>query len=103
METCIQNGALKMDRNLDNVVVSVRLRGADAARFWRIMDAAKNRNPYIDRTNVIRELLGLDPPAVLTVKEIQHFRGYKDEQPPIIHVPVMGETSPETRRSRKAG
>lgn len=75
MNTCIQTCASGMEKNLDNVVVSVRLRGADAARFWRVMDEAKARNPYIDKSDVIRELLGLDPPKCLTVKEVQHFRG----------------------------
>lgn len=63
-----------MDKNLDNVVVSIRLRGADAARYWRVMDEAKARNPYIDKSDVIRELLGLDPPRCLTDVEIAHFR-----------------------------
>lgn len=65
-----------MDKDLDNVVVCVRLRGPDAARFWRVMDAAKHRNPYIDRSNVMRELLGLDPPGALTADEIKHFQGH---------------------------
>lgn len=73
MNTCIQN-YVQMDKNLDNVVVSIRLRGADAARYWRVMDEAKARNPYIDKSDVIRELLGLDPPRCLTATEIAHFR-----------------------------
>jgi hypothetical protein len=63
-----------MAENRDNTVVSLRLKGADAARYWRIMDAAKHRNPYIDKSDVIRELVGLDPPKLLTAQEIEHFR-----------------------------
>lgn len=81
MKTCIQNGAQVMDRDLDNVVVSVRLRGADAVRFWRVMDDAKARNPYIDKSDVIRELLGLDPPICLTAAEVDHFRGQALSRP----------------------
>lgn len=36
----------KNDRDLDNVVLSLRLRGSDAVRFWGIMDAAKEKNAY---------------------------------------------------------
>lgn len=66
MNICLQNTNVKPERDLNNVVVSVRLKNADAVRFWRSMDAAKHRNPYIDRSDVIRELMGLDPPSCVT-------------------------------------
>jgi hypothetical protein len=108
MNTCIQNEyPMVRDRDLDNVVLSVRLKGAEAVRFWRIMDAAKARNPYIDKSHVIRELLGLDAPKVVTLKEIQQFRSGKKvkgvvgniepiEDAQVIHVRPV-ELSDETK------
>ncbi len=63
----------KGERDLDNVVLSLRLRGAEAARFWRVMDLAKSRNAYIDRSDVLRELLRLNPTEVLTEDDIKFF------------------------------
>lgn len=99
MNTCIQTCALGMDKNLDNVVVSIRLRGADAARYWRVMDQAKARNPYIDKSDVIRELLGLNPPGCLTLAEIEHFRGTKSSVQKVKGDLVLASD----RRNRKAG
>jgi hypothetical protein len=67
-------GAVKSPRDLDNVVLSLRLRGAEAVRFWAVLDKAQARNPYADRTDVLRELLGLNAPAVLTAADIEFFR-----------------------------
>jgi hypothetical protein len=107
-----------VDRDLDNVVLSVRLKGAEAVRFWRIMDTAKARNPYIDKSHVIRELLGIDAPDVITSTEIEHFRSGKKaaslkptpkkvkgniepiEDVDIIHV-QPGELSDETKKSQR--
>lgn len=58
----------------DNEVLSLRVRGAEAARFKRIMDIAKQRNPYVDKTGVIRELLGLNDLFVLTDDDVTFFR-----------------------------
>ena len=69
----------KGERDLDNVVLSLRLRGAEAARFWRVMDTAKSRNAYIDRSDVLKELLELAPLEVLTDEDVRFFRtGLKD-------------------------
>lgn len=43
MESCIQTNRRMKERDPDNVVLSVRLRGADAVRFWKVMDTAKAR------------------------------------------------------------
>lgn len=64
----------KDERDWDNVVLSLRLKNAEARRFWKLMDIGKKRNPYIDRTNIIRELLELDQPKILTETEIRFFR-----------------------------
>lgn len=73
MDTCIQtSGTVK--RDLDNTILTLRLNGAEAARFWRLMDEAKARNAYAGKSDVVRELLGLNPPTVLTENEIHFFR-----------------------------
>lgn len=79
MNVYTDNDTVKTERNLDNVVLSLRLRGAEAVRFWKIMDSAKHRNPYIDKTDVIRELIRIDPPHLLTEAELNFFTtGKKD-------------------------
>lgn len=61
-------------KNYDKTILSVRLKEPEAVRFWQIMDAAKSRNVYVDKSDVIRELLGLAPPVALTLDEIAFFR-----------------------------
>jgi hypothetical protein len=89
MNICIQTDVVKKERDLDNVVLSLRLRGAEAARFWRLMDKAKAKNAYIDRSDVLREMLGLDPLNILTDKELDIFRHGKELSPsaktPLLH------------------
>jgi|GEM_PF-4619215 len=97
MQTCLQT-SFHVEKNLDNVVLSLRLRGADAARFWRIMDTAKAKNPYIDKSDVIRELIGLDPPTILSLSEIEHFRG---EQYRLTKITPIGETKDERPAKKK--
>lgn len=61
-------------RNYDRTILSLRLKENEAVRFWELMDKAKSRNPYVDKSDVIRELLELSPPHALTVAEIKFFR-----------------------------
>jgi hypothetical protein len=61
-------------RNYDRTILSLRLKEAEAVRFWTLMDKAKTQNPYVDKSDIIRELLGLSPPHALTEKEILFFR-----------------------------
>lgn len=56
-------------------VVSIRFKPLEAARFWEVVDAVKARNPYVDRADVVRELMGLVAPNALTQAEIAYFRG----------------------------
>lgn len=98
MNICLQNTNVKPERDLNNVVVSVRLKNADAVRFWRIMDAAKHRNPYIDRSDVIRELMGLDPPSCVTPEELAAFRGER----PAAGIPMKQITVSTPDKLRKA-
>lgn len=62
------------ERDYDNTVITLRLASAEAVRFWAIMDAAKARNPYVGKSDVYRELLGLAPPQALSDSEIRFFR-----------------------------
>jgi hypothetical protein len=64
----------------DTVVISLRLKVAEAVRYQHVLDAAFKRNPYIDKSHAIRELIGLAAPALLTVEEIDFFRTGKRKQ-----------------------
>ena len=55
-------------------VVSIRFRPLEASRFWEVVDAVKARNPYVDRADIVRELMGLVPAHALTQAEISYFR-----------------------------
>lgn len=58
----------------DNPVLTLRMNEPETARFWRLMDAVKSRNPYAGKSDVVRELLGLTPPTLLNAAEITFFR-----------------------------
>ena len=75
MQTCIQTSAVAKDRDYDKTVISLRLGSAEAVRYWRVMDDVKARNPYVGKSDVIRELLGLQKPTALKQSEIDFFRG----------------------------
>lgn len=64
----------KKTPDYDNTVLSLRLESSEAVRFWKIMDAVKKRQPYANKSDVIRELLGLTKPLALTIEEIEYFR-----------------------------
>lgn len=75
MNKCIQNYAVpKKEQNIEKAVVTLRLAGADAVRWHRIMDIAKARDHYISASDVLRELLGLTKPQGLTVEDMKFFR-----------------------------
>lgn len=61
-------------RDYENTVLSLRLDPTQAVRFWNIMDRAKERNPYVSRSDVIRELFGLAPLIALTEEDVRSFR-----------------------------
>lgn len=64
-------------RNLENArstVISIRLKPVEAERFREIEEAVAVRHPYIDRADIIRELLGLVPCRAITVSELNYFR-----------------------------
>lgn len=92
----------KGERDLDNVVLSLRLRGAEAARFWRVMDEAKSRNAYIDRSDVLKELLRLAPLHVLTEADVQFFRTGEKEVMTTVKSDGKIRGNAEPKRIRKA-
>lgn len=54
--------------------MSIRLQESENLRFWKLMDAAKKKNPYLDKSHVIRELLGLAPLNILTAADLRYFQ-----------------------------
>jgi hypothetical protein len=79
-------------RNFDKTVLSLRLKSSEAIRFWNLMDKAKERNSYADKSDVIRELLGLQKPFVLTELDIEYFRQGKKAAEPSTTVPKDSES-----------
>lgn len=79
MYMCIQNGRVAKVQYSDNFVLSVRLKGGDAMRFWTIFDRALTRNYEADRSDVVRELLGLDPLFFITQADAEYFRTGKPQ------------------------
>jgi hypothetical protein len=73
MNTCIQNYN-PVKKATDNPLLTIRLNEPENVRFWRLMELAKGRNPYAGKSDVLRELLGLNQPGVLTSDEIHFFR-----------------------------
>lgn len=57
-----------------STVVSIRLKPVEAERFWELEDAVAARHPYVDRADIVRELLGLVPCRAITVAELNYFR-----------------------------
>lgn len=92
MQTCIHTKSVASnERDYDKTVISLRLKPAEAVRFWKIMDAAKSRNAFVGKSDVYRELIGLDKPRALTQAEIDHFRGKRvlsDKPPELTYEPL---------------
>lgn len=75
MLDCIQTKRVNTEaRDINKANISLRLSGPEAVRYWHVMDAAKERNPYIRLTDVIRELVGLNEPRVLSLDEVHFFQ-----------------------------
>lgn len=89
MNICIQNTVIMREdiRDWDNANLSIRLKEGEARRYWNVMDTAKKRNPYVNKTDVFRELIGLSKPHVLTIAEIIYFRSGKKEDGNITTIP----------------
>lgn len=57
-----------------STVISIRLKPFESARFAEIEKAVQDRNPFVDRADIIRELLCLAPCRAITVAELNYFR-----------------------------
>jgi hypothetical protein len=62
------------ERNYREVYISLWLREYEAVRYLELWDRVRRRSPYIKKSDMNRELLGLSPPNALTEKEILFFR-----------------------------
>ena len=94
---------IQMKRPSENPIITIRLNEAEHTRFTHLMDAAKSRNPYIGRSDVVRELLGLIPPFALTEDELHFFRtGEKTAPKKGMKFAGIAHTE-EPKASRKAG
>lgn len=102
MIVCIQNKKeVKGKTKPDNFILSIRLKGAEAMRFWSVMDNAKSRDAYCERTDVTRELFGLNPPQYLTKGDIEFFRtGKKVAKTGILAAEI---TLTSDKRKKKTG
>ena len=56
------------------VYLGLRLVGAEAIRFQRVLEIGKGRNEYASISHIIRELLGLSPLKALTEEDVIYFR-----------------------------
>ncbi len=73
---CIQTYAVKRPpfEEEDRASISLRIKDAEAIRYNRLWVTAKQRSPFMEKSDMIRELLGLDPPSYVTAEELQFFR-----------------------------
>lgn len=81
MQTCIQIDAVakrklkgKEERNLFNANISIRLSDDEAVRWHALFEKAEEVYPRVGNTDVLRELLQLDPPRLLSEADIHYFR-----------------------------
>lgn len=68
------NTRRRQNEQLDLAIISLRLVAAEGMRFNNLEATVLARNKFVPRTSIIRELLGLDAPDVLTEAEIAYFR-----------------------------
>jgi hypothetical protein len=64
----------KDERDLSNTKLQLRLKPHEAERFYKLWDLVIERNRLAEKSDVIRELIGLSEPKLLTKKEIEYFR-----------------------------
>jgi hypothetical protein len=64
----------KRDTDPHDQIISIRFTRSEAERFWQLMAKIKERAPYTLKTDIAREVFGLNPPLMLTPKEIEFVR-----------------------------
>lgn len=88
----------------DSASLSLRLKGAEAVRYNRLWITAKLREPFLEKTDMIRELLGLSPLTYLTQPEIDFFRTGDKVEPKRTSVPATTKAkfhaTKETKESK---
>ncbi len=63
---------MKVEKKLPEIM-QVRLSGEDRARFHKILEFARQKNKHATDAAIIREIIGLDPPDLLTKTQIDFF------------------------------
>jgi hypothetical protein len=70
----MQSPMRKMTENIDAYWLTIRIKPAEAARFIKLFKKALEKEPGTEKTDLIREILGLDSPNLLTEEDIEFFR-----------------------------
>lgn len=65
-----------MAENKDNRL-AIRVRDEEKARLLEVLEDVKGRNPHMDLTKLLRELIGLDPPNFVTQQNRDYLSGKK--------------------------
>lgn len=73
MNICIQNGKIMSEEIPANKPVTIRFSDAENIRFWKIMGIAQ-RFGYANKSDILRELLGLSELKVLTKEDVKYFQ-----------------------------
>lgn len=64
----------KTEKVVTEVTAGLRLVGAEALRFLRVVEIGMKRNSYANKSKIMRELLGLSPLKALTEEDVIYFR-----------------------------
>lgn len=91
---------IRKDDPPDLAIISLRLTGAEGMRFKNLEATVHARNKFVPRSSIIRELIGLDAPDVLTEAEIAHFRN--NRQGEVKTMRVVLEPPPERVSNAKS-
>lgn len=70
----------RLEASEESPNLSIRLKGPEADRWRVVFKRAVRRQPFANKTDVVRALLGLpslrpNAPALLTDQELEYFRG----------------------------
>ena len=64
------------------VNIGIRLSEQEAARLAEVVESVRSRNPYMDKTKVLRELIGFDATSFATFKDRLNLSGRSLEELP---------------------
>ncbi len=91
MNICIQNYEMAEYVIPENKPLTIRLDDAQHIRFWKLMERANSR-AYANKSNLLRELLGLSELKVLSEADVEYFKTGKKQ-------PEVKKVSTETVRT----